>query len=103
MAADIDNPVLIKLAGVAGSALSLFFVKGSWHERVAMSVGGAAVSYYAAPWIAGKTGLPDGLCGFFVGLFGMAVVAKAYELIQQAPIAELWGKLVDALGKRLGG
>ncbi len=103
MTAEADNPLLIKLAGVAGSALSLFFVKGTWPERLCMALGGAVGSYYLTPTIALKVGLPEGFCGFLVGLLGMAVVAKVYELIQQAPIAALWGKLVEVIGKRLGG
>lgn len=94
---------LAKLAGVAGALASLAFLKGSWPERFAMAIGGTVVSLYAAPWMASKTGLPDGLCGFLLGLFGMAICAKVWEAIQATPISEAWSALIDAARRRLGG
>lgn len=94
---------LAKLAGVAGAAASLAFLKGSWSERLTMALGGSIVSYYASPWMAGVTGLPAGLCGFLLGLFGMAVCAKVWEAIQATPISEAWTALIDAARRRLGG
>lgn len=94
---------LAKLAGVAGAALSLRFVSGSWPERLTMALGGAVVSYYAAPWVAQRIGLPEGLAGFLLGLFGMALISKVWEAIQQTPIAEAWSGLIAAVKKRLGG
>lgn len=93
-----------KLAGIVGAILaSLAFIKGTWPERIAMAVGGSIVSLYATPWMAAKTGLPDGLSGFLLGLFGMAICAKVWETIQQVPIAEAWKALLAAMQKRLGG
>lgn len=94
---------LAKLAGVAGAALSMRFVAGTWQERLTMAVGGAVVSYYAAPWVSAKIGLPEGLSGFLLGLMGMAVISKAYEAIQAIPIAEAWAALIAAARDRLGG
>lgn len=94
---------LAKLAGVAGAAASLAFLKGSWSERITMAVGGSIVSYYAAPWMAATTGLPAGLSGFLLGLFGMACCAKVWEAIQATPISEAWTALIDAARRRLGG
>lgn len=102
MALDFDATVT-KLAGVAGALASLAFIKGSWPERIAMAVGGAILSLYATPWMVSRTDLPDGLSGFLLGLFGMAVCAKVWDVIQQTPIAEAWAALIDAAKKRLGG
>lgn len=88
-----------KLSGVAGALLSLNFIKGTWPERFAMGFGGAIISLYATPYVSSKTGLPDGLTGFLVGMFGMAITAKVWEAIQITPIGELWKNL----GKRIGG
>lgn len=94
---------LVKLAGVAGAAASLAFLKGSWSERLIMAVSGSIVSYYAAPWMSGITGLPPGLSGFLLGLFGMACCAKVWEAIQATPISEAWTTLIEAAKRRLGG
>jgi hypothetical protein len=105
MAADPTavDALLTKLAGVAGAAASLAFLRGSWPERIAMALGGSVVSYYAAPWMSAVTGLPQGLAGFLLGLFGMAVCAKVWEGIQAAPLGEAWTTVLDAARRRLGG
>ena len=103
MTAEGIDAWLAKGAGVAGAALSLRFVAGTWPERLTMAVGGAVVSYYAAPWVSAKIGLPEGLAGFLLGLFGMALISKIWEAIQQTPIAEAWTALISAVKKRLGG
>ena len=72
------------LAGICGSAVSLRFVQGTLAERLFMGVGGASLSYYASTPAAAWVGIPDGegLVGFLIGLFGMAIMAKVYEVIQ---------------------
>jgi pilus assembly protein TadC len=99
---DQADVYITKLAGFAGACASLTFVKGSWLERISMAVGGAIVSLYSTPWAAGKTGLPEGLSGFLLGLFGMAICAKIWETIQATPIAELWKSALDVLKRKLG-
>ena len=76
---------LAKLAsGVAGALVSMRFLQGTWPEKITMAIGGAALSYYAtgsvASWLSMQTA--EGLVGFLIGLFGMAIVAKGYEVIQ---------------------
>lgn len=86
---DISTAKLI--AGVAGAVVSLRFVQGSLTERISMCVGGAALSYYAATPTALWVGLPhaEGLVGFLIGLFGMAIMAKVYEAIQATSAADI--------------
>ena len=70
-------------AGLAGSVVSLRFVQGTIPERIFMGIGGAALSYYASTPAAQWVGIKDaeGLVGFLIGLFGMAIMAKVYEVI----------------------
>jgi hypothetical protein len=89
------DAVIAKLAGVAGAALSLNFIKGSWAERLTMAAGGAVISLYVTAWLSQKTGLPEGLTGFLLGMFGMAITAKAWEAIQATPVAEIWKSGID--------
>lgn len=91
---------LTKLAGMGGALVSLRFIQGSWPERLTMALGGSLVSLYSTPWAAIKTGLPEGLCGFLLGLFGMAVCAKLWEAIQLTPIAEMWKTAIETVVSR---
>lgn len=94
--------IAAKLAGVAGAIVSMRFVQGSWPARIFMALGGAVFSYYAAPFLATKSGLPEGLAGFLLGLFGMAVVSRMWEWIQATPIVETWGIFLNWLRRKAG-
>lgn len=94
------DAIAAKLAGIAGAVVSMRFVQGTWPERLTMAISGALFSYYAAPWVGKLTGLPEGLAGFLLGLFGMAVVSKIWEWFQTAPLGQI---LTDWLKKKLGG
>jgi hypothetical protein len=93
---------MAKLSGLAGAFISLNFIKGTWFERITMAVGGSIMSLYIAPYISTKLGLPEGVAGFLVGMLGMAVTAKVWELIQATPIAEIWAEVMKAIRKKLG-
>lgn len=79
------------VAGVFGAFVSLRFVQGTTTERVIMAIGGAALSYYATPHTATWLGMQhaEGLVGFLIGLFGMAITAKIYEAILAMPAAQI--------------
>jgi len=91
-----------KLAGVAGALVSMRFLQGSWPERLSTAAAGAVVSYYLGPWLAERVGLPIGLTGFLVGLFGMAVMSRAWEWVQTTPVADIWKIVLGWFGRRVG-
>lgn len=96
---------LFKLvAGVAGAAVSLRFVQGTWPERIIMAAGGAALSYFASDLIAKWLAVPDalGLVGFLTGLFGMAIVAKVYEVIQLIDAKQISIDVWDTVKRKWG-
>lgn len=97
------DAIVGKLAGVAGACVSFAYLKGTFAERITNATGGALVSLYASGWLAAKTGVPESLAGFLMGMFGMAICAKGWELIHATPIGEVWAALLGALRKRLGG
>ena len=108
MAADsttLDFSVGNLIAGVCGAFVSLRFVQGTLPERFSMAMGGAALSYYAATPTAIWLGMShaEGLVGFLIGLFGMAIAAKIYEAIQVLPAAQMAGDVWETVKKRLGG
>lgn len=97
--AEPDLPTAKILAGVLGSVVSLRFVKGSLFERASMCIGGAALSYYGTTPVAVWAGTnAEGLIGFLIGLFGMAIMAKGYEVIQ----AMQAGDIVEAIKRKWG-
>lgn len=100
-----DDVSLAKIAaGAAGAFVSLRFMQGTVTERMFMGVGGAALSYYAttpvAVWV--KVGDAEGLVGFLIGMFGMAIISKIYEvvaLLDAKQIAiDLWATVKRKLG-----
>jgi hypothetical protein len=72
------------ISGVAGSLVSLRFIQGTWIEKLFMSIGGSCLSFFATTPIAEWLNIAntEGLIGFIVGLFGMSIAAKIYEIIQ---------------------
>ena len=93
----IQDASLVKLiSGIAGSFVSIRFVSGTWFERFFMCIGGSALSYYATTPVAAWVGIPtaEGLVGFLIGLFGMSIAAKVYEIIAfldaRRAASELW-------------
>lgn len=96
------DAIAVKLAGAFGAVVSMRFMQGSWPARVSMAVSGALISYFATPYLSQRSGIPEGLCGFLVGLFGMAVVSRVWEWVQTTPVAELW-KIAVAWLKKFAG
>lgn len=96
--AEPDISIAKLVAGAAGAFVSLRFVQGTFIERMSMCIGGAALSYYATTPTALWVGLPhaEGLVGFLIGLFGMAIMAKIYEAIQ----ATSAGDILEALKRK---
>ena len=66
-----------------------------------MVLGGSTLSYLSAPVAARWIGLSDveGLVGFLLGLFGMAIVAKVYEVIQALDPVEIARRALNRIGK----
>jgi len=96
---NIDT-IAVKLAGVAGALVSMRFLQGSLPVRLSMAASGALISYYASPHLAQVLGIPEGLTGFLVGVFGMAVVSRAWEAVQAFPTQALWQAVIDRIRGR---
>lgn len=88
------------LPGLFGSAIALVWIKDTPARKGAMFIGGAALSFFATDtatqWFWGNAGL----AGFLVGLFGMAVVNKVFEMWSKFNISSLfteWARKVLGL------
>lgn len=92
-----DISIVKLVAGAAGALVSLRFVQGTWVEKGVMAIGGSVLSYFgtapAASWL--NMANAEGLCGFIIGLFGMSIVAKLYELIQFFDAKSAASKVID--------
>lgn len=84
-----------KFAGVLGAVVSMQYLQGSWPARLSMALSGSLGAYYAAPYLSVMLGIPEGLTGFLTGMFGMAIVSRAWEAVQAVPIPALWQAVVD--------
>lgn len=92
----------VKLAGVAGALVSMKFLSGTLSQRLTSAASGVLLSYYAAPTLSHKIAMPEGLAGFLLGLFGMAIVSRAWEFVQDTPIATIWAAAIDRIRGRKG-
>lgn len=92
--------VAVKLAGVAGAMVSMKFINGTWPERLSLGLSGAVLAYFASPYISERLGMPEGLTGFLVGFFGMAVASRAWEGVQAFPITAVWQAVIDRIRGR---
>ena len=98
------------LPGIGGSILALFFIRRPALVLAAIFFGGCVLSVYAPAVAMHYLELDDktrvqfsGFIGFVIGLFGMALVAKIYDLIEAINVVDLWRALVDGIRKRIGG
>jgi hypothetical protein len=100
----LDPAITKLLPALIGSVISLRWVQGTWYERLLMVTGGAALSYFGTPWVTNQMQMADaqGLVGFLIGLFGMAMIAPLYEAIRAADIkpavADLWDRVLKRIG-----
>lgn len=69
-----------------------------------MTVGGAALSFFSTEYVVHRLYMygSEGLVGFLIGLFGMALVAKAYEIVQSVDAAAAAGSVVERIRKMFG-
>jgi hypothetical protein len=72
------------LAGPAGSAVALFFLKGTWRTYAGSFLGGWAMAHYFGR-VVHETFPRMGLetSGFAVGLLGVIVVKKLFDTWEQ--------------------
>ena len=98
---DIEWAKLI--AAVGGALISMVKWQGTLVERIIMGVAGVMVSYFASDAVSAYTHLPPGLTGFLLGLFGMAIVGKLWDVITAVDgkkvAADLWEAAIGRVRK----
>lgn len=100
--ADFDLELAKLAPGVAGAAISMRQWPGTWPEKITMGASGIIISYFLTDWVANKTGLPSGPTGFLLGLFGMMIVGKLWEMIAALDAKQMaidvWGWIKNRAG-----
>lgn len=101
-----DIPPELRSAGpgIAGSAVALFFMRRTPLIMAGIFVGGCLVSYYATGWVSKELEMEraDGLVGFLLGVFSMALIGKVHDTIEAINPGEVWTAVKDFIRKRLG-
>ena len=85
----VPPEVLNALPGAGGSLIALLWLKESKARGAALWAAGSFVAYYAAPVLAKYLTINEGVCGLFIGLFSMALVNKAFEVLQSLPLGQM--------------
>lgn len=94
------DPVIAKAGpGLIGSLVAVGLMRDvSPSRRVIAFIAGAACSYYGSDTVVLMLpAVKEGFAGFVIGLFGMALVVKVYETLDDIKPAQL---LRDFLSKR---
>lgn len=92
-------PELAKgVPGAIGAVVALRWIAGSPLQRMASVIGGTASSYYGGQHVAAGLGVNQGLAGFLVGLFGMAVANKIFEALAALDIGQRLERLLTRWG-----
>lgn len=92
-------PEMLKaLPGAVGAVVALAWINGTRMQRSVSLIGGVAASYYGAARVASMLNVEQGLAGFLVGLFGMAIAAKLFEAIAALNLA----RAVDRVLRKWG-
>lgn len=86
-------------ASFTGSLVALRWLPGSCWLKLQMLLAGTALSWYATEPLANWADMNVGTTGFFLGVFGMALVAKVFDLIAETHVSEI---IVEWVRKFLG-
>lgn len=67
-------------------------------QRVAAVIGGASLSYYGGEYVAAMTSAHVGFVSWMLGMFGMAVAHRIFDLIATIEIGRRLDKLLERIG-----
>lgn len=85
-------PAVRDLTGPLGAAAALYWFKGRGWRKLFAFVFGSSLALICSPYLAKWSGMEQGLAGFLLGLFGMAVVSKAYKALDDMDLGVLLNK-----------
>jgi hypothetical protein len=105
MPIDIPPEARDAVPGIFGAFVAVSRTQGPLKQRALSFMGGSSLSYFCAGPFATAMGMTldgRGFAGFVLGVFGMAVVAKIYEAIDQFAAGDLSRAVLERFRKALG-
>lgn len=105
MLGNIPPEVRDTAPGIAGAMVALLFMRGRpVLQSAGIFLGGCVLAFFATGWVAATMDMQkaDGLVGFLIGCFGMALMAKVFDTIEAIEPAALWRAVLGFIRKRLG-
>ena len=98
MSQDVPPEILKAIPGTLGALVALRWIVGTPLQRITALMGGSSASYYGTGHLANMMGTDTGLTGFLIGLFGMAIAAKCFEVLQLVDPGRVLDKLLTRWG-----
>jgi hypothetical protein len=92
---DVPPEVKESLPGALGSLSALLWLKGSWPLRIGYFCAGTVFALYGSPLVSSMFSMDRGLAGYVLGMFGMALAAKGFELIEAIDVRSLIKRLFN--------
>lgn len=89
--------------GSAGALLRIKVQARKALRRLSLFILGCYIGYYIGSYVSHKTGIPESVSGFIVGLFGVACAQKAFELIEKIDFGLFWSLFAEIVKSRWGG
>ncbi len=87
--------------GIAGSLTALLFFRDGWRRAIGVFVAGAAIAKFVGPFVAAMIGSSAEIAGYITGLFGIAIVAKIFDMISNFDAKQAAGDLWNAIVERV--
>jgi hypothetical protein len=75
--------------GIIGAAVSAMWTKEHPVRAFLLFLAGSASAIIAGDWLSHSLGIPPSLSGFLVGVYGIAILNKGYEALQEIPLGQL--------------
>lgn len=90
-------------SGIAGSLVALLFMRRPPLQMLGIFLGGVLLAHYGGELLAFAFDMEkfSSAAGFIVGLLGMRLVEKLYDLIEAIDVKEFWQRFLKRVG--LGG
>jgi hypothetical protein len=91
---DIPPEASKVVPGMLGAISAVVLMRENLIRGIAMVAPAAAMSWYGSDFLATKVGMPVGLAGYLLGMFGMAGAAKLLETWEKFDLGGILGSFV---------
>ena len=92
---DMHQEITKAAPGFIGALIAALWSKEAPARSACLVLAGTATAYFVGEWLSARLGVPGTIAGFFVGVYGIAIVNKGFEVLQTFPIDQIlsvWAK-----------